>query len=451
MARLTLDEGGEVRRFKLSSGKLTFGSGEGATLKLSSEDVAERHGVIEMGPEGATLQLAKGVMPAKAGGAQISGSYLMKDGQAVSVGSAKLTVQYDEGEGPAKPKAAGTARRGSSARGKGGSGGGRVASSRRQQSKGPAIPAGVVAGAVVLVLGIVVFMLLNQTSKGLAGENFDFTAEWNRYQRERQDDPVGARATLTQLAAEQLTPDQRRMVEKAETIKDELMDELDDSVRNTGINPWKDARLINYSESKWNPKGERPHARVFMNRAKWFVDEFPTHPDVDRVRRLMDRIGPVAELDSDDTLEDIRWEVWGLTAAEPKDFRGGFGAIDQFAATAAGPDATGAEQLRQELVTAEKEFYEEKLADAAVVYDRVTYPKKYDPSEAIDDMVRIIVCCQTEALRDDAAQRLLQITEFTPALLNGYKRSNPASQPFRYKRLLGEADIRAFAEENGLE
>ncbi len=134
MARLTLDEGGEVRRFKLSSGKLTFGSGEGATLKLSADDVAERHGVIEMGPEGATLQLAKGVMPAKAGGAQVSGSYLMKDGQAVSIGSAKLTIQYDEGEGPAKPKAAGAASRGSSARRTGGSSGGRVASSRRQQS-----------------------------------------------------------------------------------------------------------------------------------------------------------------------------------------------------------------------------------------------------------------------------------------------------------------------------
>lgn len=455
MARLTLDEGGEVRRFKLSSGKLTFGSGEGATLKLSSEDVAERHGVIEMGPEGATLRMAKGVMPAKAAGAQVSGSYLMKDGQAVSIGGAKLTIEYDEGEGPAKPRSAasGTAASGggSSARTRGRSGGGRVSSSRRQQSKGPAIPTGVVLAAVVLALVVVVYMLMSETNKGLEGENFDFNVEWNRYQRERQDDPVGARATLTQLAAEQLTPEQRRMVEQAEIVKDELMEGLDDSVRNTGINPWKDARLINYSESRWNPKGERPHARVFMKRAKWFVEEFPTHPDVDRVRRLMDRIGPVAELESAETLEDVRWEVWGLTAAEPKDFRGGFGAIDRFAASAAGPDATGAEQLRQELVTAEKEFYEEKLADAAVVYDRVTYPKKYDPSEAIDDMVRIIVCCQTEALRTDAVGRLLAISEFSPELLKGYKRKNPASQPYRYKRLIGEPKMRAFAEANGVE
>ena len=455
MARLTLDEGGEVRRFKLSSGKLTFGSGEGVTLRLSSDDVAERHGVIEMGPDGATLKIAKGVMPAKAAGAAVSGSYLMKDGQAVTIGSAKLSIEYDAGEGPAKPKGAAPRRAaasgGSSSRSKGRSGGGRVSSSRRQQSKGPAIPASVGAGLVVVALVVVGYLLLNQTSKGLAGENFDFNASWGRYQRERIDDPVGARATLTQLAGEELTPQQRLMVEKAQQDKDEKMGELDDSVRNQKITPWVDVRLIKYSESKWNPKGERPHARVFMKRARWFVEAFPTHPSVDRVRRLMERIEPVAETGSANTLEDVRWDVWGMTAAEPKDFRGGFASIAKFAATADGPDKTGAEQLRQELVTAEREFYDEKLADAAVVYDRVKYPKKYNPTDAIEDMVRIIVACDTPALRDDAAQRLLQISEFTPALLEGYKRTQPPSQPYRYERLIGEPGLRAFAKENGVE
>ena len=59
-----------------------------------------------MGPDGATLKIAKGVMPAKAAGAAVSGSYLMKDGQAVTIGSAKLSIEYDAGEGPAKPKGA---------------------------------------------------------------------------------------------------------------------------------------------------------------------------------------------------------------------------------------------------------------------------------------------------------------------------------------------------------
>lgn len=452
MARLTLDEGGEVRRFKLSSGKLTFGSGEGVTLKLASDDVAERHGVIEMGEEGATLRTAKGVMPAKAGGVNVSGPHLMKDGQVISIGSAKVSIEYDEGEGPAKPKARSSTRAaatggGSSRRSSERSGGGRVSSTRRQQSKGPAIPAGVVAGLVLVGVVGVAYLMLNQTSKGIAGENFDFNATFGRYERERQEDPVGARATLTQLLSEELTPAQRQMVEQAQAAKDEMMGGLDDSVRNQRITTWVNIRLINYSESKWNPKGERAHARLFMKRARWFLEEYPTHPSGDRVRRLMDRIGDVAEPGSPDTLEDVRVDTWGATAAEPKDFREAFAAVSAFAATAAGPDKTGIEQLRQELSNSEQEFYDEKLADAAVVYDKQKYPSKYNPTDAIEDMVRIIVGCESSALRDDAARRLLLISEFTPALLAGYKRT----QPDRYARLIGETNIQAFAAENGLE
>ena len=462
MARLTLDEGGTVRRFKLSSGKLTFGSGEGVTLKLASDDVAERHGSIQMGPDGATLEVAKGVMPAKAAGVTISGSHLMKDGQAITIGSAKLTIEYDEGEGPAArpaPVSKGAVSKGAGSKGAGRQAGRsagrssgesskpRAAARRRQQSRGPSIPTPVVVGGIVLVAVVGVYQLFSSTSKNLAGENFDFNATWQRYQREVKEDPVGARATLTRINDQELTLEQRRLVDAALEVKDEMMEGLDDSVRNQKITPWVDSRVIKYSESRWNPKGERAHARLFVKRAKWFVTEYPTHPRVDKVRRLMERIEPVAELGTPDTFEDVRVDTWGSTAAEPKDFREAFEAVARFARTAEGGDKTAIEQLRQELVTAEREFYDEKLADAAVVYDRVKYPKKYNPTDAVEDMVRIIVGCQNESLREDAARRLLLITEFTPALLAGYKRT----QPDRYARLIGEPGIKAFAVESGLE
>jgi len=464
MARLTLDEGGAVRRFKLSSGKLTFGSGEGVTLKLSSDDVAERHGSIQMGPEGATLEIAKGVMPAKAGGVALSGPHVMKDGQTVSIGSAKLTIEYDEGEGPAKPVAAG-ARRSASGGGRssgrsggrtsskgasgdsGRGGGGRSSARRRKASQGPSIPTPLIVGVIVVAAAVGMYQLFSSTSKNLAGENFDFNATWQRYQRERGEDPVGARATLTQLEGQELTAQQRALVTEALAVKDDMMGQLDDAVRNQKITSWVDSRLINYSESRWNPKGDRSHARLFMKRGRWFVAEYPTHPRVDRVRRLMERIGPVAEIGSPDTFEDVRVDTWGSTAAEPKDFREAFAAVEKFARTAEGGDKTAIEQLRQELVTSEREFYDEKLADAAVVYDRVKYPSKYNPTDAVEDMVRIIVGCQTESLREDAARRLLMITEFTPGLLTDYKRT----QPDRYARLIGEPGIKAMAVEVGLE
>ena len=43
MARLILDDGGKRRAFKLNPGRMTIGSGEGATLRLDSGDVAEVH------------------------------------------------------------------------------------------------------------------------------------------------------------------------------------------------------------------------------------------------------------------------------------------------------------------------------------------------------------------------------------------------------------------------
>ncbi|MEL6906813.1 MAG: FHA domain-containing protein, partial [Planctomycetota bacterium] len=67
MATLTLTEGGASRRFKLTTGKATVGSGPDASLQLSSDDVAALHGEFEMTEEGLVLRTAKGVLPPTAG------------------------------------------------------------------------------------------------------------------------------------------------------------------------------------------------------------------------------------------------------------------------------------------------------------------------------------------------------------------------------------------------
>ena len=100
MARLILEEGGATRRFKLSTGKLTFGSSDKATLTLVSDDVAAMHGQIEMGEDGAVLRIAKGVVAPTVGGRALQGRHVMREGQTIAIGGAKLSVEYDEGEGP---------------------------------------------------------------------------------------------------------------------------------------------------------------------------------------------------------------------------------------------------------------------------------------------------------------------------------------------------------------
>ena len=142
MAILILTEGGNTRRFNLRTpGKLSFGSGADVTLRLTSEDVAERHGEIEMGDGGAVLRCGKGVLPAMVGGKAASGDVVLADGQQVKVGSAILCVEYAEGEGP--PAAARPVARSRPTGGGGGRSGARpglaIAETR---TRGSAVPAG---------------------------------------------------------------------------------------------------------------------------------------------------------------------------------------------------------------------------------------------------------------------------------------------------------------------
>ncbi|MEM9801757.1 MAG: FHA domain-containing protein [Planctomycetota bacterium] len=436
MAKLILEEGGQTRRFKLASGKLTFGSGEKATLRLESDDVAELHGQIDMGPDGAVLRTAKGVMPAKVSGRPVSGAHTMRDGQAVQVGSAKLTVEYDEGEGPAQAAGPATARA---------SAGTPRVSRRRPKAKKSAVPSFVLVPLILGAAGFGAYALLTKTSKGLSGAEFDFDTRWARYQREKGEDAIGARTILGEISREALTAQQRALVDAEFAEGNEELEVLDEDIRNQKAMDWFSKRLENYFED-WPVTKERAHARLFMKRATWFVEEYPTHPERERVQRWMDRVRPVAEVGSPMEVEDLRVDVWGSVSAAPKDFRSAIDSISAFLATAEGSDRTAAEQIRTETLGEERTFYDEKLGEAAVVYDKAKYPDKFDPSLAINDMVTLIAGLQDTELRADAARRLLAITEFSPGKLSAYKRERPDI----FEKLLVDPSIRAFAEENDL-
>jgi len=282
----------------------------------------------------------------------------------------------------------------------------------------------------------------------MASEKFDFDVRYGRYQREKADDLILARETLNDIARQELTPEQRRLVDKELATYKKIIAVIDDTMRNQSATKWFTVRLQKYyNNSVWNVAGNRAHARLFVKRARWFMKEYPTYPELDWVHRVLARVEPVAELGTPMQLEDLRADVWGSTAAEPKFFGEAFKAIDDFAAAhPTGIDNAGAAQLRAETLEKEREFYDEKLGDAAVVYDMAKYPTKYEPNDAIEDMIRIIVGCHTQSLRDDATNRLLAIKEFSPDILASYKRSDLS----RFESLCEMPEIRSFAEKNGL-
>lgn len=459
MAKLTLIENGETRRFKLSSGKLTFGSGDAATLKLASDDVAALHGQIEMGAEGALLSVAKGVMPPRVKGSPIKSPYTLRDGQPVHIGSATITVEYDEGEGPVETKAAPHIKR-TEVAGRRAAGASAVRSrsyaqgddgevSRRRHSiERKSNPAGMIIGALV-ALGLVVlaYFFITQTSKGLSGESFDYDVRARRIEREMG--PGGstgrARKDIEFLLDQEITVAQRKDLEEKLAQLDEVKAQAIETARNTKANDWFQERLKVFYD-KFDAGTSRPHARLFLKRAEWFLDNYPTHPEREWIERMIENtVRDAAELDSPQTFDDLEVEVWGHAAKLPKDYVLALEAIDDFEAKNGPSVATQA--LRAEVEAGEKEFYDTALHNAAISYDKTRFEEQYAPSKAIHDMISVLATCANPVYRAEAAARLLKITELTPEHVRKYyKREQPAD----WARMIEQPLFRDWAEENDL-
>ncbi len=453
MARLILEEGGATRRFKLSTGKLTFGSSDKATLTLTSDDVAAMHGQIEMGEDGAVLRIAKGVVAPKVGGRTLEGRHVMREGQVVAIGGAKLSVEYDEGEGPgggSSGAAAGpapVARKGAASGARSGrTGGGRTVKRERPRAKRSGVPGWLVA---LLVLGGIVgvgYAILGSTADNMAGDVFNFDVRYNQADRIKDEDPASARSDFRALLDYELTLAQRTQVEKQILLLDDQLANLDDTARNSDASGYLKMRLFDYSE-KFPVTEDRSYARLFVKRANKFIKDYPTHPDLPRLERLVRRVTPVAVLDEPAIYRDLEIEVKGLTAQKPRDYSSGFAAIEKFVAESNSVDNyEKAEQLKAELEQSESDFYEAQLDLAAVVYDRGKYPDKFNPGQAVADMITIITSCKNEAFKKDAATRITQITEVGPTFLRGYKRQ----QPDKWVKMMEVPVLKKFAQANGL-
>jgi len=100
MARLTLEEGGAARSFRVGDGVLTIGSGEGARLRLTSEGVAEIHAELEIQGERCVLRPKPGVLPPKLAGADVTEQREVPSGASIVLGGAVLRVEADEASAP---------------------------------------------------------------------------------------------------------------------------------------------------------------------------------------------------------------------------------------------------------------------------------------------------------------------------------------------------------------
>lgn len=455
MAKLILTEGGTTRRFKLSPGKLTFGSGDKVTLKLDSDDVAERHGVIEMGDGGAVLHLAKGVMPAKIGTQAVDAGHVFKDGQSIKVGSATFAVEYDDGEGPpSKPAGVqrqmrgGSGRTRSQVRGERGIEDEEEGGRRRHSVQRKSDPTGMLIGlGVFLVLGGIGYFMITKTTKGLSGQDFEYSTAYSRANRQIEEDPQGARISFTKILAEEISRDQRNQVQGHLDSLNERLSAVEEPLRNNRGTKWFEARLKNFYE-KFDPVSSRPHARLFIKRAKWFMDLYPTHPENEWIQRHVDRVMPIADLTSPQSIEDLRVEVKGSTETEPKDFVDAEEAIDRFLGVSGDErERAEAETIRAEVRGLEREFRDLMLQNAKASYSKDLYPKQYNPSTAMNDMIRLMACCNDSGFKSEGATRLLAIKELEPQFLRIHYKNDRKEY---WARMITVPEFQSYATANGL-
>lgn len=464
MARLTLDENGAKRRFKLNPGKLTIGSGDGATLKLASSNVADLHAELLFEAGIARLRPRPGVLPPTIGGKAVTNETVLVTGQVVKIGAATIFVEYDEGEGPKGPKSTVTA-----------SGAPKVAARpvvTPGRAKGPAVAApavgrgasaeersvvkhqrreikkGVPTWAILGLFGVAILLGVLYGgdlwgSATTAGFNpFGAKARFEDFWKD--GDTKGAATVLEEFAQAELNSEW-----KAEYARMRELLESNQASSSKGLidmeatREWQN-QLENYFTTHLEGTATRPKARVFVKRLQSFRDRYPDHEKREWVDRMLTRFSGIAQLNEPSSLADLQWEVNRYTVARPRRYKEAFQAIDEFLSRATGTDRDEALKLKATTETEQKALFDEEILGAAVYYDRIKYPSKFDAGKSIEILVQLVIGMADPALADDAARRLVQMPEIT--VLEGYKRERSVT----FQRLMENAIVRTRAKQLGL-
>ncbi|TDJ68533.1 MAG: hypothetical protein E2O39_13085 [Planctomycetota bacterium] len=409
MARLILEEGGNTRRFNLKEGKLTIGSGEHCTLRLESEDVAEIHAELEFAKGGATLRLRQGVAPATVKGRKITGEHAMAHGVPVHLGSAKISVEFEGSE-----QATLVARRNVRTRAEAAGARSKSAVQPRAKVRKQGIPT-----AVIVVVGIVVAGVAWKFSVGVIGgtgkKKFDVSATYAQVRRlADQGDLTGVQAVFERIADEPLTDEWR--------VKfDAVIGEADDrrasallaQVNQAGT-VYIETQLRKFEKTYLKGKPDPPRVRVFLQRLTHFKEQWPQHPEVAWVGRMIQRYSKITDITQPKTFADIAFEVKTLTWAMPRDYKQAFVLLDAYV-----EDASGDEYEEVMALINEKE--EERTAH---FLDRILQAKyewkKGERGRSVELLAQLVAKIGEPKMEDEAADLLLALPGIDDYLA-GYK------------------------------
>jgi hypothetical protein len=450
MARLILDDGGARRAFKLNPGRMTIGSGEAATLRLASGDVAEVHAELRVGEDGeVTLVPKPGVMPPTLLGRPVRQATRLSAPAEFKIGGASFQVQADEAAAPAPsrpargPQAAVAAPAGS--RAEAGSGGrGRV--QRRQRTVERGIPTWGVVG-ILAVIAVVALVFGKGWLEDGGGNGYD-PAERYRVAVDAYNEGAYKRTLdeLDRVDLERAGTELRNQVRELRGLAEAGVEASEVAAHNVIGTKWLDTNIKRYQENYLSgDRADRARARLFVKRCDDFRRRWPQHPELDWIERYRSRYADLAEMDTPDRLADVSWEVERLTAAKPRDYGLVFRLLDRFLERAEGADASAAEALRAEQRTERDEYFTDRMQQARYEWEREQY------GQAVEWLVQLITKVGDASMEDQAADALLKMVNkqgqpLTDLYLASYKEHRPED----FERLMKHAGLRRAAQESGL-
>ena len=472
MARLTLSHQGSSRRFKLATGTLTIGSAPSCTLTLDDPDLAPLHLTLDVQGEAVRILVTQGATSPNLGGTTLRGSRIWTPGEVLTVGGITLELEA-EAIGPAEPDAATGAKNdapppvkrasrssGAGARRRAGgqtpAGRSKNGSSRVQRRPRATPQRGIPTWLMLLFFAVgvlVVIQMLGNYADSSQEEAFDAKTSLARLEEALAEGNVGKAETemaKVERHDAELTPEWRERFAGIRAQTRKLSSKSLVLADNLAGTRYLDNQLRKYEKNYLAPQPTRPRARVFVKRAKDFLERWPDHPDLEEVRNKLRRWEPTAEPSQPANLQDLIWEAKTLTWAFPRDYEAALALLEGYRSRADETDLKILEGVLQTHRSEREDYFKERYEYAAHYWDTG------DTGKAVEYLVQLVNKVGEPGMVAKAADSLVAfegqlgkdgktILSIVPTM-KGYKRDRPAD----FERLGKNATMRAFFSEHGI-
>ena len=428
MVRLIVEDGGSRRAFNVGEGRLSMGSGPEAKLKLSAAGVAGIHADIEVHGGKATLHPKPGVTAPHVLGRAMNGPVVLQHGVPVKIGAAQVIVEYEGHPAATAAPVISKAERGSArshARGKQREEEEQQGGARRGRSQGTPTWVWIAIGVPAVILA----GWLTKTfffGKLLQGDGRSFaTASAPAYYQNARDRLANAQYDLARMEIERIPKDAQldpqfaaQVAQLRQQIEAKIAEGEEYSRNAVAGKKYFDSQLKGFVERYMTGTISSQEARVFLKRAKYFREKWPTHPELEWVTRQEARFTSAIDLSKPPTFEDIQFEVESLTWSFPRNYAEAFAVSRAFLASAQGEDVAKATAFIAELESKRTAWFKDRLEEARFLFDGKEFGK------SIGVLLSIIRYAGDERMQDDAAQRLMNY-QGIEEWLRGYRTADP--------------------------